>query len=198
MRRRRDLFEQVGLECAAPMAEVIALTRRCVGSGGTLFFCGNGGSAAIAQHLATEYVVRFQSDRRAISALALTTDTSVLTAIGNDWGFERIFGRQLEALAREGDVVFLHSTSGHSANVLVAADAARDLGVTSVGFLGGDGGILRTRVDHAVVVPTDETAMAQEAHLALGHEICAAVESMILAEPDPFPPVGRAETPTER
>ncbi len=190
LRERRDLFERVGVECSGPLAEIIELTGQCVSSGGTLFFCGNGGSAAIAQHLAAEYVVRFRSDRKALPALALTTDTSALTAIANDWGFEHIFSRQLEALAKEGDIVFLHSTSGRSGNMTAAAETARHLGVKSVGFLGGDGGVLRTRVDRALVVPTTETALAQEAHLALGHEVCAAVERMVSSELEAYPPAG--------
>jgi D-sedoheptulose 7-phosphate isomerase len=157
----------------AAVAERVAATVR---SGGTLFFCGNGGSAADSQHLAAEYVVRFNRERGALPALALTVDTSVLTAAGNDYGFERIFARQLEALAAPGDLLVLHSTSGRSPNLLEAARAARACGVTSVAFLARDGGPLRGEVDVAVVVPTDVTAHAQELHLALGHAICEVVD----------------------
>jgi D-sedoheptulose 7-phosphate isomerase len=144
--------------------------------GGRLFFCGNGGSAADAQHLAAEYVVRFALDRRALPALALTTDTSVLTAAGNDLGFERVFSRQLEALARQGDAIFLHSTSGESENLIHTAGAASALGVYSVGMLAKGGGRLAEMVDLPIIVPTNSTARAQELHLAMGHLICQLVD----------------------
>ncbi len=152
------------------------LTLETLEKGGRLFFCGNGGSAADAQHLAAEYMVRFSRDRRALPAVALTTDSSVLTAGGNDLGFEAVFARQVEALASEGDLLFLHSTSGESENLLRAAGAARKLGVTTVALLAKGGGRLAGMVDHALVVPTDSTARAQEIHLALGHAICQMVE----------------------
>jgi len=150
--------------------------------GGRLFFCGNGGSAADAQHLAAEYVIRFRRNRRALPAMALTTDTSILTAGANDLGFETVFSRQVEALAREGDILFLHSTSGESENLLLAADAARRLGVTSVALLAKGGGRLASRVDRALVIPTDSTARAQELHLALGHIVCHLVEEHLPGE----------------
>lgn len=143
---------------------------------GTLLFCGNGGSAADAQHLAAEYVVRFGRERRALRAVALTTDTSVLTAGGNDYGFETIFERQVRALARPGDLLVLHSTSGESENLLRAASAARDMGVGTVALLAKGGGRLRDAVDQAVVVPTQSTARAQEAHLMIGHIVCEYVD----------------------
>ncbi len=144
--------------------------------GGKVMFCGNGGSAADAQHLATEYVVRFQSNRRHLPALALTTDTSLLTAAANDYGFEHVFARQIEALGLPGDLLFLHSTSGNSPNLLVAARAARRRDIVTVAMLAGDGGSLRHEVDHAFIVPTEHGAHAQELHLAIGHAICAAIE----------------------
>jgi D-sedoheptulose 7-phosphate isomerase len=142
----------------------------------TLFFCGNGGSAADAQHLATEYVVRFRRNRRPLRALALTTDTSLLTAAANDLGFEQVFARQIEALGRSGDILFLHSTSGDSPNLVAAARAARAIGVTTIAMLARGGGALRSEVDVALVIPTDVGAHAQEIHLALGHAICDIVE----------------------
>jgi D-sedoheptulose 7-phosphate isomerase len=151
--------------------------------GGTVFFCGNGGSAADAQHLAAEYVVRFEKRRVGLPAVALTVDSSILTAAGNDFGFRRVFARQVEALAREGDLLFLHSTSGASENLLHAAAAARSKGVTTVAFLARDGGPLLAKVDLALVVPTEVTAHAQEMHLALGHAICAIVDTT-WAEPE--------------
>ncbi len=152
------------------------LIRATVRRGGTLFFCGNGGSAADAQHLATEYVVRYARNRRAYPAVALTTDSSLLTAASNDFGFEQVFARQVEALVRPGDLLIIHSTSGSSPNVLRAAEAARAKGVETLAFTAGDGGALRHLVDHAVVVPTDRTDRAQEIHLCIEHLICELVE----------------------
>lgn len=150
--------------------------------GGRLFFCGNGGSAADAQHLAAEYVVRFNRQRKAFSAVALTTDTSVLTAAANDFGFESVFSRQLEGLARPGDLLFLHSTSGESENLLRAADTARELHLQTVAFLAKGGGRLAQRVEKAFVIPTQSTARAQEIHLALGHILCDLVEERLSGE----------------
>ena len=147
--------------------------------GGTLFFAGNGGSAADAQHLATEYVVRYSHNRRPLPAIALTTDTSLLTACGNDLGFDEIFARQIEALARPGDLVVLHSTSGESPNVLRAAQAARAKGVGVVALLGRDGGAARELVEDCLVIPTDETSRIQELHLAIEHVICEIVEEQL-------------------
>ncbi|MFL5582170.1 MAG: SIS domain-containing protein, partial [Gemmatimonadaceae bacterium] len=141
-------------ERIAPDLERAAeMVRDTVRRNGTLIFCGNGGSAADAQHLATEYVVRYGQNRRALAAVALTTDTSLLTAAGNDLGFEHIFSRQVEALCRPGDLLVLHSTSGRSRNLIEAARAARARQVRTVAFLGRDGGALAGEVDEAVVVP---------------------------------------------
>jgi D-sedoheptulose 7-phosphate isomerase len=141
-----------------------------------LFFLGNGGSAADAQHLATELVVRFKADRPAIGALALTTDTSALTAIGNDFGFEDLFARQIEALCRAGDVAIGLSTSGNSENVIRGLRAARAKGALAVGFTGGSGGRMLGVADLAIVVPSTVTARIQEMHLLLGHTLCAVIE----------------------
>lgn len=164
---------------AKDIADVADRTIHTLTAGGKLMFCGNGGSAADAQHLATEYVVRFGADRPALPAIALTTDTSLLTAAANDFGFDRVFARQVEALGRTGDLLFLHSTSGRSANLLEAARAARAAGVQTVALLAGDGGPLRTLVDVAIVVPTGNGAHAQELHLAIGHAVCAQVEAWV-------------------
>jgi len=150
-------------------------------AGGRLFFCGNGGSAADAQHLATEYVVRYAGDRRPLAALALTTDSSVLTAAGNDLGFEQIFARQVEALCGSADLLVLHSTSGRSANLLAAARAARARGAATVAFLGQGGGPLASLVDEAVLVPAIETSHIQILHLALEHLVVELVEAELLA-----------------
>jgi D-sedoheptulose 7-phosphate isomerase len=158
------------------LAELVATTLQ---EGRTLMFCGNGGSAADAQHLATEYVVRFRRNRAPATAIALTTDTSMLTAIGNDLGFELIFARQVEALGRPGDLLFLHSTSGESENLIAAAHMAREHGVRTVAVLARGGGRLRNVVDHALVLPTDNGARAQELQLAVGHLICDLVEARL-------------------
>jgi D-sedoheptulose 7-phosphate isomerase len=155
------------------------MVRTTIASGGTLLFCGNGGSAADAQHLATEYVVRYRRNRSAQRAIALTTDTSLLTAAGNDFGFDHIFSRQVEALGRAGDLLVIHSTSGKSPNVLRAAEAARPRGVRTLAFTAGDGGPLRALVDHAVVIPTDRTDRAQELHLCIQHAICDRIEATL-------------------
>ena len=180
VRRSLEALSSLALEVAERLGDEVEgigqLTKECLEGGGRLFFCGNGGSAADAQHLAAEYVVRFDGDREALPAIALTTDTSILTAGGNDFGFESIFSRQVAALASRGDVLFLHSTSGESENLLRAAEVARRLGVTTVAFLAKGGGRLEGTVDRAIVVPTDSTARAQEIHLALGHAVCEMVE----------------------
>lgn len=159
------------------MARALEMVRHTVQRGGTLFFCGNGGSAADAQHMATEYVVRYTRNRRAYPAIALTTDTSLITAAGNDFGFDSIFSRQVEALAKPGDLLIIHSTSGNSPNVLLAADAAHAKGVQVLALSAKDGGALRSRADHCIIVPTDRTDRAQEVHLCIQHAICDAIEA---------------------
>jgi D-sedoheptulose 7-phosphate isomerase len=164
---------------ATELARAALLVRDTLANGGTLFFCGNGGSAADAQHVATEYVVRYMKTRRALPAVALTTDTSLLTAAGNDLGFDDIFARQVEALVRPGDLLVIHSTSGNSPNVLRAAEAAREKGVRVVAFSARDGGALHHLADVSIVIPTDRTDRAQELHLCLEHVICEAVEDAL-------------------
>lgn len=156
-----------------------------VADGGKLLFCGNGGSAADAQHLAAEYVVRMGRDRRALPAVALTTDTSVLTACANDRGYEEIFARQVEALGRPGDLLVLHSTSGDSPNLVRAARAAGGCRVRTVGVLARGGGALRPLVDIAVVVPTRSVSRAQEIQLAIGHIVCRHVEESMFGSRAP-------------
>ena len=178
----RELIELSGLAaaCADMLGEAIdrvgSLIVETLEQGGTLMFCGNGGSAADAQHLAAEYVVRFRRERRPLRAIALTTDTSVLTAGANDFSFDDVFARQIEALGRKGDLLVLHSTSGESENLIRAAAAARAVDIRTVALLAKGGGRLLDRVDHALVVPTDSTAHAQELHLAIGHVICDRVD----------------------
>ena len=173
------LATRVGEEHAETIAAIADAYVAALGGGGTLFFAGNGGSAADAQHLATEYVVRYQSNRPALRAVALTTDSSLLTACANDMGFDEVFARQVEALARPGDVLSLHSTSGESPNVIRAAQAAKARGVTVVSFLGKSGGHLKDLADVVLVVPSDDTARIQEIHLAIEHLICSMVEERL-------------------
>lgn len=176
LRELAQLAEASAAALSEQIAEAAALVRDVLAHGGTLFFCGNGGSAADAQHLATEYVVRYMKTRRALPAIALTTDTSLLTAAGNDLGFDQIFARQVEALVRAGDLLVVHSTSGTSPNVLRAAEAARAKGAKVLALTARDGGALRGLADLTIVVPTDRTDRAQELHLAIQHVICELVE----------------------
>jgi D-sedoheptulose 7-phosphate isomerase len=162
---------------ADDVARAATLVRDTVRAGRTLYFCGNGGSAADAQHLAAEYVVRYRRTRRAYPAVALTTDTSLLTACGNDFGFDHVFERQVQALCRAGDVLVIHSTSGNSPNVLLAARAAREAGAKVLALSARDGGALRELADVNVIIPTDRTDRAQELHLCVGHLICDLVEA---------------------
>lgn len=164
----------------ADIEHATAMVAATISRGGTLFFCGNGGSAADAQHMATEYVVRYMRNRKAYPAIALTTDTSLLTAAGNDFGFESIFSRQVEALCKPGDLLMIHSTSGNSPNVLRAAEAARENSVATLALTAKDGGALKALVDHCIVVPTDRTDRAQEIHLCIQHLICDSVEQSLL------------------
>ena len=144
--------------------------------GGTILWCGNGGSAADSQHLAAEFVGRFKKDRKALRSIALTTDTSVLTCIANDYSYEDIFSRQLEALARTGDVLIVISTSGNSENILRALKTAKELGVKTIALLGKDGGLAEAHADLAIVIPSVSTARIQEAHILIGHILCDLIE----------------------
>jgi D-sedoheptulose 7-phosphate isomerase len=179
-----DVMKRVAEGMTDDLSDLVTLVLGTLRGGGKLLFCGNGGSAADAQHLAAEYVVRFSRDRVPLPALALTTDTSVLTAGANDFGFDTVFERQVRALGGPGDLLFLHSTSGESENLVRAADAARELGLGTVGLLAKGGGRLLDCVDVALVVPTDSTARAQEAHITIGHVVCELVERAIVDDPD--------------
>ena len=169
----------VGLTRETVADEFARLVGVCAGalrSDKKLVFFGNGGSAADAQHLATEFVVRYKTNRRAIAAIALTTDTSALTAIGNDFGFEALFARQVEALCRAGDVAIGISTSGNSENVVRGLQAAKAAGAVTVAFTGAGGGRLAGNVDLGIFIPSRVTARIQEMHLMLGHVLCALLE----------------------
>jgi D-sedoheptulose 7-phosphate isomerase len=179
----RDLAavaQRVADSMGPDLERALAMVRETVARGGTLFFCGNGGSAADAQHIATEYVVRYARNRGAYPAVALTTDTSLLTAAGNDFGFDEIFARQVDALAKPSDLLVIHSTSGNSPNVLRAAETARKKGVRVLAFSARDGGKLRGLADHSVVIPTPRTDRAQELHLCVEHLICDFVEQLMI------------------
>lgn len=167
---------------AGDIVRIADMTYTCLNHGGKLMFCGNGGSAADAQHVATEYVVRFRENRAPLAAIALTTDTSLLTAAANDYSFDRIFERQVEALGLAGDLLFLHSTSGESENLIRAAKAARAVDVQTVALLARGGGRLAHLVDVPFIVPTNNGAHAQELHLAVSHIICDLVEQRFIAE----------------
>lgn len=156
----------------------------CLRAGGKILLAGNGGSAADAQHMAGEYVSRFMYDRPGLAAIALTTDTSILTAIGNDYGYEKLFVRQIQALGRPGDVFIGYSTSGTSPNILRGFEAAATAGVTCIGFTGNRGGPMREACDILLEVPSGETPKIQEGHFVLGHIICALVERAMFPTQD--------------
>ncbi|HML11992.1 MAG TPA: D-sedoheptulose 7-phosphate isomerase [Xanthobacteraceae bacterium] len=162
----------------AAVAERIA---RAFRAGGKVLLAGNGGSAADAQHIAAEFLSRFKLDRTPLPAIALTTDSSVLTAIGNDYGFADVFERQVRALGRAGDVFIGISTSGRSENVLAALRAGRELGLANVGFTGSAGGAMRDLCDFIVAAPSDDTALIQQVHLVAAHVLCLLVEQDLFA-----------------
>jgi D-sedoheptulose 7-phosphate isomerase len=177
----RELAALAGrLAVMGPELELaLELVRDTVRRGGTLFFCGNGGSAADAQHLATEYVVRYRRNRRAYPAVALTTDTSLLTAAANDLGFDEVFARQVEALGKPGDLLIVHTTSGNSPNLLRAAEAARAKGLKVLAMSARDGGRIRQLATHTVIIPTERTDRAQELQLCIQHVICDVIEESL-------------------
>lgn len=167
---------------AAVKAIADAMTQ-ALRSGNKLLLIGNGGSAADAQHIAAEIVGRYKQERPAWAAIALTTDTSALTAIGNDYGIEQIFARQVRGLARPGDVLIAMTTSGRSPNILAALQTARDLGVTTVGFTGTKGESLRALCDHVLIAPSDDTPVIQQIHMVAAHAICDDVERAVMNDP---------------
>ena len=161
---------------------VVAAAERMIEAirgGGTVLFCGNGGSAADSQHLAAELMGRFAKDRAPMPALALTVDTSALTAIGNDYGYDEVFARQLRGIGRKGDVLVGLSTSGNSTNVVAALQAARERGIVTIGMTGAGGGKMRDLCDVCLCVPSTNTARIQEMHIAAGHTICLLVEEAL-------------------
>lgn len=178
------LAERVSREMAGQIDELARVVLETLRGGGKLLFCGNGGSAADAQHLAAEYIIRFNSDRQPIPALALTTDTSILTAGAADLGFAHVYERQVRALARPGDLLVIHSTSGEPEALVRAAAAAREVGARTAALLAKGGGTLRGAVDLALVVPTGSTARAQEMHITIGHIVCESVDRSYAGQPE--------------
>jgi D-sedoheptulose 7-phosphate isomerase len=167
------------LAAARKAAEVVIAALR---SGNKLLIIGNGGSAADAQHIAAEIVGRYKQDRPAYAAIALTTDTSALTAIANDYGFEQVFARQVAGLGSRGDVLLALSTSGRSPNILAALRTARDRGLVTIGFTGSKGDTLGALCDHLLVAPSDDTPVIQQIHLAVAHGICDEIEQALMRE----------------
>lgn len=162
--------------------DIIAVSKKIaevIDQGGTIFWCGNGGSAADSQHLAAEFVGKFKNDRRPLRSIALSTDSSILTCISNDYSFQDVFARQISALGRPNDLLVGISTSGKSANVINAIEAANDCGLHTIGLTGGDGGTLKQSADHSIIVPSTSTARIQEMHILIGHIICDMVEILL-------------------
>ena len=174
----RALFLQLDA-LGAPVQVAGRLASSSLQTGHKLMFCGNGGSAADSQHLASELTGRFIKDRRPLAAMALSTDSSALTCIGNDYAFDEIFARQVAALGRAGDVLVAISTSGNSRNVVRAVEEARSAGMQVIGLLGRDGGALKAMCDVPIVVPSQVTARIQEAHILIGHTLCGLIEEAL-------------------
>ena len=172
----KDVLEKVMDMLQDDIQSVCRMVVSVLQSGGKIMFCGNGGSAADAQHLAAEISGRFETERRGLPALALTTDSSVMTAIGNDFGYDHIFRRQVEALANPGDLLIGISTSGSSPNVLAAFGQARKTGCKTIGLSGRDGGAFSGKCDLNIIVPSPSTARIQEMHILIGHIICKAID----------------------
>jgi D-sedoheptulose 7-phosphate isomerase len=187
MTKSADLKRRIATELADAVIRVVDACEASLRAGGKLMFCGNGGSASDSQHLATEMLIRLRSshNRPSISALALTLDPAMLTACGNDYGYDSVFERPLRGLGRPGDVLFGITTSGRSANVIKALEAAREMGIVTVGLLGGSGEPALSRCDFALVVPDTETARIQECHIALGHAVLELLEDRIVVRPYP-------------
>ena len=185
MTKAADLKRRVATELADVVIKVVDVCEASLRDGGKLMFCGNGGSAADSQHLATEMLIRLRpkSERPSIAALALTLDPAALTGCGNDYGYDRVFERPLRGLGRRGDVLFGITTSGRSANVIKALEAAQEMAIATVGLLGGSGEPALSYCDLALLVPDTETARIQECHIALGHAILELLEDRIIARP---------------
>ncbi len=178
LKEHRDLQEQVTEDLQEIIFRACAMVMQTIRQGRKILLCGNGGSAADAQHIASEMTGRFVTDRRGLPAIALTTDSSALTAVSNDFGFEQVFARQVEALAAEGDLLIGISTSGNSPNVLQAFAKARELNCTTLGLSGNNGGKFGSYCDLNIVIPSRNTARIQEMHILVGHILCQAVDRL--------------------
>ncbi len=176
IQEHKELIEIIQDQLQSQIAIAGELILKTIKDGNKILLCGNGGSASDAQHISAEFTGRFLKERRGLPAIALTTDTSALTAIGNDYGFDRVFERQVEALANEGDLLIGISTSGNSTNVLKALDKANTLGCLTIGLSGRDGGEMSELCDINIVVPSTTTARIQEMHILIGHILCAIVD----------------------
>lgn len=172
----RDVVERTAAACKEPFAELLSECVTSIQHGGKILFFGNGGSAADCQHLATELTIRYKDNRAPIAAIALTTDTSALTACGNDLGFEQIFARQIDALGKPGDIAIGISTSGQSPNILLGLEMAKSKGIVPAAFGGKDGGKLVGIAHPLIIVPSDTTARIQEMHIMIGQMLCGALE----------------------
>ena len=169
-----------GLYALEPQVNtLIENVRKCLASGNKVLFFGNGGSASDAQHLAAEFVVRYYKQRAPLAAIALTTDTSIITAHGNDYSFDTIFDRQIQALAKQGDIAIGLSTSGNSGNVINGLNTAKQSGCTTIAFTGANGGQLHDIADDCICIPSDETARVQEGHIIIGHWLCEALDEQL-------------------
>ena len=166
------------------IARIANVLVQCLKEGRTIFLCGNGGSAADAQHIAGELSCRLRIERDGLSAIALTTNPSVLTALANDYSYDEVFSRQVKALARNGDCLVGISTSGTSESVNLAVKQAREIGVTTIGLTGRGGGTLVDLVDYALVIPNDDTQRIQEAHITIGHIVCDVIEQELFSQED--------------
>jgi D-sedoheptulose 7-phosphate isomerase len=183
MLRSAELKRRIATEMVSQVLAVVDACETCYRGGGKLLFCGNGGSAADSQHLATEMLIRLRGavERESYAALALTLDPAMLTACGNDYGYDRVFERPLRGLGRRGDVLFGITTSGRSPSVVRALAAAREMGIVTVGLLGGSGQPALAECDHVMLVPDGETARIQECHIALGHAVLELLEDRLVA-----------------
>jgi D-sedoheptulose 7-phosphate isomerase len=171
--------EKLAKECAGDIQKIADLCINALKNGGKIIFCGNGGSAADSQHLATELVVRFKKNRKAIPAISLTANTSALTAIGNDYGYDKVFSRQLEALANKKDVLIAISTSGKAKNVVETVKKAKEIGVKTIALTGEAGKEFAKSCDLSVMVPSLNTARIQESHILIGHILCEIIEDSV-------------------
>ena len=181
LNKRKELHSEIGSSFNNIFEEAVIRVTESVQNGGTLFFAGNGGSAAESQHMSAEYIATLDHNkfRPGIRSIALTVDTSLITAWTNDFGYEEVFKRQIETLSTEGDVFFAYSTSGNSLNILKALELSKEKNITTIGFSGNDGGKMLDLCDICFVVPHGNTALIQEIHTIIGHEICSSVEKSL-------------------